>query len=302
MNEPDAASEQIAETVKGVEPDPSLNPHLGHLVPDEAPDGDQEAEPKQEQKGEESESPSDGEDNAVTEPDDTKPEENLQRKVGELAYENRQLKRQLEERQKQPEVEEPAEPLKTLKDFDYDESAFNGYLVAEAKEQAKREFRAESRESTVESEVEVQQREFQIRQDAFEADNPGFKERLHAEDLAITPEMAQFIADPASEVGLHVGDYLARNKTKAAKIAGMKPVEQFRAMTKLEDRIGKEVAKANAERKKASKAPEPPSKTVDGSNPGLSSDPSKPADADKMSDEEWNRRRNKQLAERRAKR
>lgn len=300
MNEPAAAGEHIAETETGENPDHQLNPHMGHLDPDQQkPDGNQDEEEQAAEGEQGSESPSDGEDNAVSEPDDSKPEDNLQRKVGELAYENRQLKRQLEARAEAAPKEETPEPLKTLKDFGYDEQAFNGYLIDEGAKRGAAQAKREMASQGAETEVESNQREFQIREDAFEADNPGFKERLHADDLMISPEMAMFIADPASEVGLHVGDYLAQNKTEAAKIAGMAPTAQMREMTKLEIRIGKEVAKVKAAKSQASKAPKPPANAIDGSDPGKKArDPSNPADAEKMSDTEWQAAREKQLAER----
>lgn len=296
MTEPAVASERVAETEPGADPDLSLNPHLGHMDPDQKPDGKTEPEPEADQEEQEADSPSAGEDNAETKPDD----DAIKRKVGELAYENRQLKRQLEERRQKPEEEKP-EPLKTLKDFNYDEQAFNGYLVEEGAKLGERRARAAVQQHSAETEAESNQREFQIREDAFEAENPGFKERLHAKDLMISQEMAAFIADPASEVGLHVGDYLARNKTEAARIAGMAPLQQNREMVKLEATISKEVAKAKAAKTSASKAPEPPT-GIDGTNPGVKTkDPSSPADADKMSDEEWQRQRAKQLEARRNK-
>ena len=299
MNEPAVADERVVETEPGANPDHQLNPHMGHLDPDQQkPDGNQDEEEQAAKEGSESDSPPDGEDNADTKPDD----DVLKRKVGELAYENRQLKRQLEARAEAAPREETPPPLKTLKDFSYDEGAYNAYLSNEIDRRAEVAATRVSRRTNAETEASAEQREFQIREDAFEAENPGFKERLHAEDLMISPEMAMFIADPASDVGLHVGDFLARNKTEAAKIAGMPPTQQMRAMTQLETRIGKEVAKAKAEKTKASNAPKPPANAIDGSDPGVKArDPAKPADADKMSDEEWQAAREKQLAARRAK-
>lgn len=303
MNEPAAASEQVAETESGVSPDDQLNPHMGHLDPDQQkPDGAQETDEQATEDLKESETPSDGEDNAEKQPDD-QDDEKLRRKVGELAYENRQLKRQLDDAGRQDRVEETKpEPLKTLKDFAYDEQAYNVYLSGEIDRRAAAAAKRASRETSVETEAEARQREFEIRESAFEAENPGFKERLHDDSLMISPEMTLFISDPASDVGLHVGDYLSRNKTEAAKIAGLPPAQQMREMTKLETKIGKEVAKVKAAKDKASTAPEPPANTIDGNDPGVKTlDPSNPRDSDKMSDEEWARRRNKQLAERRSK-
>lgn len=304
MNEPAAASEQIAETEPGVDPNLSLNPHMGHLDPDQASDDAQDDKPKSEEQPEkEADSPPAGEDNAEKQPDDPKPEDDdvLRKKVGELAFENRQLKRQLEAQQatEAEDAGEPApEPLKTLKDFEYDEQAFNEYLIGVAEERVEK--RLSKKQTKVQADTEAQRRadEFAAREDAFEAENPGFKERLHDENLRISQEMAMFISDPSNDVGLHVGDYLSRNPTEAARIAGLPAPQQMREMVGLETRIGKEVAKAKAEKEKASKAPEPPANPIDGTDPGGASDPTNPADADKMSDEEWLAARNKQLNKR----
>ena len=291
MNEPDAASEQVAETEPGVD-QTQFNPHQGHLDPDQQPDGSQGKEPEAKTTEDDAEAPPASEETAETKPDD----DALQRKVGELAFENRQLKRQLDAAgQEQASDDVPPEPLKTLKDFNYDEQAFNEYLIEEGAKRGEARARKAMAADTAKTEADRRQDEFEAREDAFEAENPGFKERLHDENLRISPEMAMFIADPSNEVGLHVGDFLSRNPTEAAKIAGLPPTQQMREMVKLESRIGKEVAKAAAEKTKTSEAPEPPANTVDGTDPGISLDPSNPDDADKMSDEEWIRRRNKQL-------
>jgi hypothetical protein len=296
MNQPDAASEQIAETEPGVDPN-QLNPHLGHMDPDQQSDDSQEKDPEQAKADEDGDSP------APVEESDDKSEprdDGLQGKIAELAYENRQLKRQLEQRQQaEPAAPEQAEPLKTLKDFGYDEQAFNEYLVDEGSKRAEARMSRRQAETTQQTEAQRAADEFASREDAFEAESPGFKERLHDDNLRISPEMASFIMDPASEVGLHVGDYLARNPTEAARIASLSETAQVREMVQLETRIGKEVKKAAAEKSKASKAPEPPANTVDGTDPGLSFDPANPKDADQMSDEEWQAARNKQLEKRR---
>lgn len=301
MNEPAPADEVVVETEEGVNLDHQMNPHMGDQDPDQAqPDGDTD-DGTQAVKDDESETPPDGKEKAETKPDG----DALQRKVGELAYENRQLKRQIEAGQQQA-AEEPGEvqpePLKTLKDFGYDEQQFNSYLIEKGAELGAKRARAALETDTATTEAEGRQREFEIREDAFEAENPGFKERIHADDLMISPEMAMFIADPASEVGLHVGDFLAQNKTEAARIAGLPPTQIMREMTKLETRIGKEVAKAKAAKNEASGAPPPPGNAIDGSDPGVKTrDPSNPADADDMDDDEWLAARNKQLEKRRAK-
>lgn len=298
MNQPDAADEQIVENETGVAPDNQLNPHLGHQDPDQRSDDSQELD---QDEGSDVEGQGDSPAPVEDSDDKDKPrDDGLQTKVAELAFENRQLRRDLERlQQAEPEAPEQQAPLKTLKDFNYDEPAFNEYLIDEGARRAEARMERRYTQNTQATDAQRRADEFASREDAFEAENPGFKERLHKQDLRISEEMAQFIMDPTSEVGLHVGDYLARNPVEAAKIAALSETAQVREMVKLEDRIGKEVAKAKAEKTKASKAPEPPTTTVDGNDPGLSLNPANPKDADSMSDEEWTKARERQLEKRR---
>lgn len=301
MNDPQVAPvpDGEGETPQGAEPELSLDPHvMGKTL---QPEG--EAEPKAGEPSEEkaADSPPAGEDSAEDDTPEEQPDKS-QAALRKLAYENRQLRRELESQQQArgPEGDAEPEPLKTLKDFNYDEGAFNAYLIDRAKTEAKAEIRRETAQSNAEQRQQARADEFAAREAAFEADNPGFTERLHAEDLPITAEMAAFITDPDSDVGLHVGDYLASNKAEAARIAALSPTAQAREMTKLEGRIGKQIAKAAAEKTKASTAPKPP-KPVDGTDPGMTRSPTDPKSADKMSDAEWLAARNKQLEARRKK-
>lgn len=298
MNDPDAAGEHIAENEPGVDAQNRLNPHLGHMDPDHKPDGSRGSDQDDDDGDERGDSPAPDEEKVDKKPRDD--DAAMQKKVAELAFENRQLKRQLEQRARaEPESPEQSEPLKTLKDFGYDERAFNEYLIDEGSKRAEARMARRQSETTQVTEAQRRADEFAAREEAFEAESPGFKERLHDDNLRITQEMASFIMDPSSEVGLHVGDYLARNPTEAARIASLSETGQFREMVKLEERIGKEVKKAAAAKSKVSKAPNPPVNTVDGSDPGLSLNPAVPKDADRMSDKEWLAARNRQLEKRR---
>jgi hypothetical protein len=291
MNDPNPASEEIAETEPGID-QKQFGTHLGHMDPDQQqPDGGSEEQTEAQPTEDGAATPAAGEEDAAKKPDD----DALQRKVGELAFENRQLKRQLEAGQAPVSDDTPPEPLKTLKDFNYDEQAFNEYLIEEGARRGEERAVRRQQEATVRTEAERRADEFASREDAFEAENPGFKERLHDDNLHISQEMAMFIADPANEVGLHVGDFLARNPTEAARIAGLPPTAQFREMVALESKVSKEVAKVKAEKDKASGAPPPPTQTVGEGDPGIGDvDPSSPK-SDKLSDEEWLRQRQKQL-------
>ena len=273
------ADEQIVETGADVADE----------VEDEVvtPDGD-DSESEAEQN--EADSPP-----AVEENDDeTESDDARQKRIAELAFENRQLKRQLEARQQRPESTAEAAPVKTLKDFDYDEVAFNDYLIDESSNRA--EARAARRQQSTEQQRQFDQ--FRAEADAFDTKVAGFADKLFAESTPITQEVALHLQDADSdpEVRLRVAECLLKDDMKELKrIGSMNTVGQHAELLKIKGNIAKEIAKVNAEKTKGSKAPAPP-KPIDGNEPGVNrKSPSDPTTADKMSDKEWIAARNKQI-------
>ena len=89
--------------------------------------------------------------------------------------------------------------------------------------------------------------------------------------------------------------YLANNLRIADEIARLPPRAAARELGRIEARLAAEKEKLAAA--KVSKAPEPPPK-VDGSGDPAVAISLTSAEADKLSDAEWVRRRNKQVARR----
>lgn len=227
-----------------------------------------------------------------TESDDT--QSNEQKRIAELAFENRKLRRELQAKQSRAEAE--AEPIKARTEFDTDEE-FNEYLVDQGAQRAER--RIESAR---------EQQEFQSNRDKLESDVEAFDasndldgkmaEAMFAPDTPITQVVAQHFEDAETDAELRMGvaKHLLVDKPKElSRIAGLSPVQQSREMVKLETKIAKDIAKMKAEKSKTSKAPAPP-KPVDGSDPGVSdkANPTSP-ESDQLSTKEWIARRNKQL-------
>lgn len=109
--------------------------------------------------------------------------------------------------------------------------------------------------------------------------------------LPITQDMAQTLMD--ADNGPEVLHHLANNRDVARQIARLSPLQQARELGRLEARLAnKPVAP------KVSAAP-PPAPKVEGTGDSgrLSFTPDSP-DSDKLSTEEWLKRRNKQVARR----
>lgn len=225
--------------------------------------------------------------------DENEPGDAKQKRIAELAYENRQLKRELDASKGSDDEPAEPEPIKTLKDFGYDEQKFNDYLIDKAAERVA----ATSQKSSRATEAQRAEDEYSAREAAYAADKSDFMELVHHDDLRISPEMARFMKDPESDVGLDVAYHLGKNPNEAARIAALPETGQYREMVKLESKIAKSKAKLAAEKSKPSNAPEPPARGVGDGDPG-SAKPVSAGDpkSDDLSDAEWLAQRNKDLS------
>ena len=108
---------------------------------------------------------------------------------------------------------------------------------------------------------------------------PGIQEVVSDPNLPVDADMVQYLADSdkAAEVLHHLGTHL----DQAYELSRMPPAQKFRELAKLESSLKK------PESKKVTSAPEPP-------EPIGESDGS-PKDPEKMSTEEWIRRRNAKI-------
>ena len=107
-------------------------------------------------------------------------------------------------------------------------------------------------------------------------------------DLRITDAMADVIKE--SEVGPEVAYYLGTNPKEADRIANLSPLSQAREIGKLEAALS-----ANPPAKKVTSAPAPISPVRRGSS-AHTVDPSDPRSVKAMSDAEWIKARNAQVA------
>lgn len=190
--------------------------------------------------------------------------------------------------------------LKTLADFNYDEKAHAKYVRDLARAEARREaqsVRDELQQGRTQVEREQARSGFQERTEAWakeqRIDDVG---RLFADPRnggpVVTDSMAEAIMD--SEQGPALLNYLTRNRGESEKIARMSPAQQGREIGRLEAKLA---AKPHANR--VSGAP-PPAPRIDGSGPaGSGNVKADSPDSDSLSDAEWAKAREKQLAGRR---
>lgn len=215
----------------------------------------------------------------------------------EQALRNQQ---QPQQRESERPSDQPGEPkLKTLADFKYDEQAYGEYILGEAEKAAERKldgFRKEATESEQRETRERSRREFDGRIESFKK-----AEKITDFDVAfrdprdggptITDAMAETIM--AAEDGPALLYHLAKNPQLSADIARMTPLQQAREIGRLESKLAKPAVP------KVSGAP-PPAPRIDGAATGGSvSAKADSPDSDKLSDAEWAKAREKQLAGRR---
>lgn len=204
-----------------------------------------------------------------------------------------QLEQQLRQQQAPPAKEEPA---KKLEDFGYDEGKYQEYLFDRAE---KRAVEAAKRARSEEQEQVRRQsnvRKFQEREVEFEKVNKDYR------DVAYYAPIGDSVAEIIREMdsGPEVAYYLGKNKSIALALNDLPPhiaaIELGRIDAKLSsEKAARAAALEKARQQKAvSNAPDPAA-TIEASGEPSTVKPDE-ADSDKLSDAEWARRRNKQLA------
>lgn len=251
-------------------------------------------------------SPPAGEEKAESKtPDDDT--DGVQKRINELTKNWRNAERELAnfqqgqfqvppDQQQQPKEGEQQDPfgippIKSLADFDYDENEYLKYndqrtqaLVAVQTQQA---LHMQQQQAEARKRMAVHQ----DREGKFANETPDYWQVV--QNVPVTPIMRQAIE--TSDIGPEVVYYLGKHPEVAQAIAYDHPIEQARKLAALEYEF--RGAKKSAARNEVSSAP-PPAKTVKGSNPGRAVGASD-ANSDKLSDEEWLKRRNKEVRERR---
>ena len=186
-----------------------------------------------------------------------------------------------------------SEPLKTLEDFDFDQTRFDTYKdqrIATIAENA-----AESAVGKVQTQIESGQVEqgFRARETAFESTVDDYADVVYGEtngqrNWAASAEMADELR--LSEIGPAMTYHLAKNPELASELASLSPRETVRRMTLLEADLKSEKAKTG---KSVSNAP-PPTPTIPSGDAGLA----KKIDDPGLSDSDFAKMRRKQIANR----
>lgn len=203
----------------------------------------------------------------------------------EARTENERLQKELESR---PLVQEP---LKTLEDFEFDESKYRNYLDERTHDIATKA--AESVGSKIQTEHGSRQilASFRAREAEFTLNTKDYESVVYGEvnglrSWGASDAMADEIR--ISDVGPQLSYYLAKNPDIAAEIHALSHDETVRRMTLLGSSLKSEMSKKS---KTVSDAP-PPTPKIPSGEQNLSKDPGK------MSDSEFAKWRRKQIASR----
>jgi hypothetical protein len=208
-----------------------------------------------------------------------------------IAQERDQLRQQLQQQQ----VKEP-EKAKTLEDFGYDESKYQAYLFDKAEQRAVEAAKRVRIEEQTQAQKERTVRKFKEREVEFEKANPDYRDLAYS--APINDQVAALVME--LETGPEIAHYLGKNKSIALSLNDLPPhiaaIELGRIDARLSSEKAQKAAALEAAKaaKAVSKAPDPAS-TLEASGEPSTIKPDE-ADADKLSDAEWTRRRNKQLA------
>jgi hypothetical protein len=180
----------------------------------------------------------------------------------------------------------PAEPVqltKTLADFDYDEGKFAEHITAEAVASARLAVESEKQSDS----VAQRGADFAGREAEFKETVDDYNTVAHNPELPITPEMRDVVME--SDQGPQLAYYLGKNPDIASKLSQMSPLSMAREVGRIE--ATKLVTPASS----TTNAPAPPPK-ISGSAPSTTVKATNAA-SDKLSDEEWLKRRDKQVSQ-----
>ena len=247
-----------------------------------------EAEPEAEEseveaKSEEKDEPSE----SSTEKEET---DNFQKRIDEITKKYReQERRSLElEQQLRAQAEaqpkpEPLDPGKTLADFEYDEKAFAEYLTDFAKQSAEAEVQQKAEQEAHQRKMAV----FSVKESDYANNVEDYHIVTRNPDLPINNYMVEALQ--SAEKGPEVLYYLGKNPDVTRGLSMMAPLDMARELGRIEA-----VELAKPEKAVKDPVPPPPPKIKPTASPERVTPDSEASD--KLSDREWLRRRNKQLA------
>lgn len=207
-------------------------------------------------------------------------------------YERERLEDRLRKLETKPDPVVP-DDLPTLEAHGYDEAKYHAAMAAWSRAQARKEVSEALKQERDELKRTERQTAWQKKQSDFIKSNPDYAEKvLRNRELPITDHMREAIVD--SDAGPQVAYYLADNPDKAILISQMSAVGQAREIGRIEARLEAEKAKPAIA---VSKAPAPVP-TIEAAEPAVTVKPDSPESDEKWSADEWAKRRNKQVSQR----
>lgn len=261
------------------------------------PDNATEAEAEVVEQAESQES--EAESSPAVEEDDDKKTDPFNKRIGKLTANwresqraNAELQQEVTELRKQLSEMPDEEPLKTLEDFEYDQSKFMSYLASETTSRAEKAAERVAQGFQAKAAAETTEEAFRRREMDFAKTVPDYYDAVYGEvdgqrNWAATDVMARELK--SSDIGHQMTYYLAKNPDIALEIFNLDERSAIRRMAILEETLKSEKAKAT--KKAVSKAPPPPP-SIKGSDAGIEKDPAK------MTDREFANWRRKQIANR----
>jgi hypothetical protein len=275
---------------------PSFDPSDGPPSADASPEPEAEVVEAEVEAAEAEEQESEAESPPADEQNVEKKSDPFQERIDKLTRRFRETERDLDQVAKErdealrrlQELDVPRTESKTLADFDHDEDAYREYLFAEAEKRAEGAAKrvVQGYESNRESDKVLDQ--YHSRERTFASTVEDFDSVVYDEALKISPVMAAEIR--ASELGPELAYHLGKNPDIASRISELSERAAVREMVRLETKL--QTAK-DTKGKEVSDAPPPPPKKVKSGDPGTEKDPAK------MTDTEFRKWREKQIAARR---
>ena len=224
----------------------------------------------------------------VSEPPESSPEkkeDGVQKRIDKLTREKYEAKRDADywkaKAETPPEVKPEVVAMKKLADFDYDEDEYTAYLkedaliVARAAVESERQGDSQARKTA----------DFNAREAEFDAKVDDYEKVTRRDLTHLNLDTVEAIKE--SEEGPAILYYLGKNPDVARKLFEMSPLSMARELGRIE------ATKLAPPEPSTTNAPAPPPKIKGGDNT-VRVEPTSAA-SDKLSDDEWLKRRNKQV-------
>lgn len=193
---------------------------------------------------------------------------------------NQELQRQMAELQER--LEPRAEPGKTLADFDYDETRFAEYSKSIAKQEAAEEFRQQQAQEQQRQRIA----EYSVKEAEFAKDLPDYYQKAHHSPISETVANMIVAADDGPALAYHIGD----NPDVAIRLSQLDPTSAAMELGRISERIA--AAKLTAPKAPSvTQAPKPVPKIA-------ATDNKVSVDPEKMTDAQFRKWREKQIANR----